>query len=81
MFTDEDITTMRKLLGEAFPNLDEPKREEMLNTLTNKHPNAIPFCTMNGMHIARIGVKYPIGENAKGRFYYVTDYDNELLDL
>lgn len=81
MLTSNDITTMCKLLCEAFPNFDELKREEMLESLINKHPNAIPFCTMNGMHIARIGVKYPFGENAKGRFYYFTEYDNELLDL
>ena len=81
MFTSEDITTMRTLLGEAFPNIDETKREEMLNTLINRHANAVPFCTMNGMNIARIGVRYSLGENARGRFYYVTEYDNELLDL
>ena len=81
MFTTEDITTMRTLLSEAFPDIEETKREEMLNTLINKHANAVPFCTMNGMHIARIGVKYPLGEDARGRFYYVTEYDNELLDL
>ncbi len=81
MFNERDITFTRNLLREAYPNYDEPKREEMLTTLMNKHTNAIPFCLMNGMHIARIGVKYPIGENTKGCFYYVTEYDNELLDL
>jgi hypothetical protein len=81
MFNNKTITMMRKLLSEAFPNIEEHERKKMLETLINKHPNSRLFCTMNGKHIARVGVEYPLDENSKARFYYVTEYDNEMLDL
>lgn len=81
MISDKDITTMRSLLLEGFPNYDEEQREKMLNDLLNRYSNPIPFCTMNGMNVARVGVRYELDNNAKGRYYYATEFDNELLDL
>ena len=60
MFNNKTITMMRKLLSEAFPNIEEHERKKMLETLINKHPNSRLFCTMNGKHIARVGVEYPL---------------------
>ena len=41
MFTAEDITTMRTLFGEAFPDIEETKREEMLNTLIKDRKSVV----------------------------------------
>lgn len=81
MFTDKDITTVSKMLKEAFPELTAEERDNMLDNLANGYPNGKPFCTLNGNHIARIGVRYTIGTIIKGCFYYATSYDNDLLDL
>ena len=81
MMSEKDITTMRTLLSEAFPNHNETEREAILNDLMNRFSNPIPFCMLNGSHIARIGVRYDLGNNVKGSYYYVTEFDNEFLDL
>lgn len=81
MLTSKDKESLKDLLKEAFPDKTNTERNEMYNTLINKHPQADIIVTMFGNHIARIGVKYPLGDRAWGRFYYVTKYDNILLDL
>lgn len=81
MISNKDITTMRSLLLEAFPSYDDAEREKMLNDLMNYCSNPIPFCIMNGMHIARIGVRCDFGKNAKGSYYYSTEFDNDFIDL
>lgn len=81
MISNEDITTMRRLLLEAFPSYDNTEREKMLNDLVNRYSNPKTFCVMNGTHIARIGVRYHFSNNVRGCYYYSTEFDNEFMDL
>lgn len=76
----EEIKTIKKCLDTAFYYLSLEERKNMLNKLLSFGNDADFYIQVIGNNISKIGVKYQVGE-LKCKFYFATEYDNEIFDL
>lgn len=81
MLSKEDKNILKRMLEENFCNLESEEVERMYNKLLSLEGAYTAFCVYNGSHVAQIGVKYRVGNNLCGKFYYVTEWNNDLIDL
>ena len=84
MISKIDWKMVEDLINGSFTNLTATERESMLERLKEiscNNNNVRVFCSYNGSHLAKIGLRYNISEKEKGTFYFVTEWYDELMDL
>lgn len=80
MLSTNDIMELRTMLGKAFPDKSEQQVEMMVKDLVSKPCVTTTFAQMINNHITKVGVKQKFSDTCWGRYYYSTEYDNDMLD-
>lgn len=84
MIREDDWKMAENIINKNFVNLTGAKREKMLEQLkeiSRSYEDARIFCSYSGSHLAKIGLRYNIGKDGKGTFYFITEWYDELMDL
>ena len=81
MLNEKDRDYLKRMIDENFSDLTEEEREKSFQKMIYLPDATVYVKIVPGNNVARVGVKYKLGETTQQYYLRRPEYDLEIYDL